>query len=169
MLAFMMYADRHGRFPESFDQASAFWPKGIKPETGVSSDQFEIVYSGPRDSINENNVSHVIVIREKEPQLHEDGKFSKSYALADGSVQTLAVPFTWTDANGEKTTFATSRPLKKGIFSRHQTHERYSLQVRHCGCPRARLRGRAVCHSLPGAPRVARENALGSGANRIFG
>ena len=121
MLAFRIYADKNGRFPENFDEASAFWPKNIQPESNLTTDQFEILYSGPLAAIDSSNVSDTIVIREREPRLNTNGKWTRVYAMADGSVQTIGMPFTWIKSNGEKILYDTFESFERDrILSRSE-------------------------------------------------
>jgi RNA polymerase sigma factor (sigma-70 family) len=92
--AFRDYAEKHGdQFPTSFEQAGSFIPAGYKPETNLSTDQFEIVYQG---SLVLPNSGEVVVLREKEPWQDSSGKWCKVYGLADGSSQLVAMPSRWT-------------------------------------------------------------------------
>jgi len=96
VLAFHLYAEKNqGRFPASFDHALAYLPEEAKvemnlapheflpntPKFGLTSDRFELVYSGALSDIT--NPPSVIVLREKEAW-GENGNWNRAYGFADG-------------------------------------------------------------------------------------
>jgi hypothetical protein len=83
MVAFWQYAQAHGgQLPPDFESANSFVPEAVKTETGLTPEQFEIVYKG---SLNEiTNPQSLIVIREKEAWQSADGGWFKGYSFADG-------------------------------------------------------------------------------------
>ncbi|MBI3415743.1 MAG: sigma-70 family RNA polymerase sigma factor [Verrucomicrobia bacterium] len=84
MLAFHLFANENdGRFPDSFDKAKAHL-KGKDPgeDSGLTTDQFEIVFTGSIKDIAEPNKT--IIIRQKEIVRGPDGSRYKAYGFADG-------------------------------------------------------------------------------------
>jgi RNA polymerase sigma factor (sigma-70 family) len=103
VLTFMLYADKNqGQFPTNFAQAVAFWPSDAKAPTahdgempmqpyesvsgtsqyGLNPENYDIVYQGALNSLN--NPSSTIVIREREAMQAPNGGWVKAYAFADG-------------------------------------------------------------------------------------
>jgi RNA polymerase sigma factor (sigma-70 family) len=81
MLAVHVYAQEHdSRVPDDFaDALPYFEDPGIE---GMSPENFEIVYSGKLDAVTEP--ARTIVLREREPRLTAEGKWTRTYAFADG-------------------------------------------------------------------------------------
>jgi RNA polymerase sigma factor (sigma-70 family) len=100
MLAFILYAQEHQeQFPTSFEQAAPFFPTDAKAETRVDADLFEVVKQPSVVSLTNVNI---IILLEKAPWLDSRGKWTRVYGMADGSVQTISVPVTYTDSNGQR-------------------------------------------------------------------
>jgi len=79
-LAFHIYAgDHNNQFPKDFAQVKTYL------QGNLSDSNWEIVSGGKRNKLAD--LSHTILLREKESRQSPDGKFYKIYALADGSVQ----------------------------------------------------------------------------------
>ena len=88
LLAFRVYAmQNQEQFPTNFEQAASFLPDAVaKAATNITTDQFEIVYHGPYELTNGNNV---IVLREKQARRQwPHGNSSKVYGFADGHSET---------------------------------------------------------------------------------
>jgi RNA polymerase sigma factor (sigma-70 family) len=90
--AFIRYARANqGRLPDGFAQAEPYWPTNqidARQGTGVTSDQFEILYHGTLDSLT--NVSprlDVILFREKQLWPNRYGRPGRFVALANGFAQ----------------------------------------------------------------------------------
>ncbi len=91
MLAFILYAEKHqDQFPTDFEQAREFLPKPAQMETNVTTDQFEIVYQGSWRDIK--NPMKVVVVREKQARQMPNGKWSRTYAFADGHSELHSEP-----------------------------------------------------------------------------
>ncbi len=100
LLAFRIHANQNNdQFPASFDQAEAFLDAKFRAENNVRPDGFEIVYQG---STVMANPGQTIMLREKEPWLNSKGEQFKEYGMVDGSVQTLKLPFTWSEGDVSK-------------------------------------------------------------------
>ncbi len=90
LVSFYRYSEKHnGQFPTSFDDATPFLDDAAKNQTKVSSDQFEIVFTGSPSSIT--NPQDVIMLREKEAWStasteHPKGGWAKIYGFVDGHV-----------------------------------------------------------------------------------
>jgi RNA polymerase sigma factor (sigma-70 family) len=83
MLAFTEYAAQHqGQFPTNFELAASFLPPEAAGLTNLTSDQFEIVYTGAINDIT--NPQSIIVIREKDAFQTPDGGWVRDYSFADG-------------------------------------------------------------------------------------
>ncbi len=88
LLAFRVYAmQNQEQFPTNFEQAASLLPDAVaKAATSITTDQFEIVYHGPYELTNGNNV---IVLREKQARRQwPHGNWSKVYGFADGHSET---------------------------------------------------------------------------------
>jgi|GEM_PF-1706196 len=91
LIGFLGYADKNqGRFPESFDEAMKFVPDDSWKETGVTTDQFQIVYQGALNAIT--NPASTIVLREIEGTpapggLDSNPGWVKAYGFADGHLE----------------------------------------------------------------------------------
>ncbi len=83
MVAFHSYAaDHNDHFPSAFDQAARYVKEdSAGAEFPLTTNQFEIVFRGPLNSIT--NPSSVIVIRERQARQSPDGGWNKAYAFAD--------------------------------------------------------------------------------------
>lgn len=90
LVSFYQYAQQHnGQFPTSFDDAAPYLDDAAKNQTKVSSDQFEIVFTGSPSSIT--NAQDVIALREKGAVStastdNPKGGWAKIYAFVDGHV-----------------------------------------------------------------------------------
>ena len=91
-VALLDYAlDHQGRIPGNFDQAAKsiserFISEGIEQKTNLTLAQFEIVYQGSRDALT--NYAHpggILLVRERQPWKHPDGRWMKVYAFTDGT------------------------------------------------------------------------------------
>lgn len=83
LLAFWNYAQQHeGKVPPDFESARSFAPEGVTAQTGLTPEQFEIVYNGSLNDLT--NAPSVIVMREKQPLQNPDGRWSRGYGFADG-------------------------------------------------------------------------------------
>ncbi len=92
LLAFILYANEHkGQFPDTFDQARGYLSSDIAKNSKMA-DEMEIVYHGSRQR---DDLSQIIALREVTAHPNAEGASVKVYGLADGSVQALALPFTW--------------------------------------------------------------------------
>lgn len=90
LIAFYQYSQQHnGQFPTNFNDAVPFLSAEAKNQTKVSSEQFEIVFSGSPTSVT--NPADIIALREKDawstvntsnPQV----KWAKIYGFVDGHV-----------------------------------------------------------------------------------
>jgi hypothetical protein len=96
--AFLAYAQSNqGRLPDSFAQAEPYWPANVRQGTGVTSDQFEILYHGTLNSLTNLDPSlNVILFREKSLWLmvNADGstKLGRIDVMANGQAQYGSVP-----------------------------------------------------------------------------
>jgi RNA polymerase sigma factor (sigma-70 family) len=103
--AFIAHAQANqGRLPDTFANAEPYLPKDVPQGTGVTSDQFEILYHGTLDSLtNQDPGLNVILFREKSlwPLANGDGsiKFGRFDALANGGAQYGSVPAGTLDDN----------------------------------------------------------------------
>jgi hypothetical protein len=81
MLAIYHYAQENdGRVPANFEDALPYFEDpGIE---GLSPESFELVYSGKLEAVTEP--ARTIVLREREPRLTAEGKWTRTYAFADG-------------------------------------------------------------------------------------
>jgi len=80
--AFLQFADKHDRFPASFDEARPFLPE-VKPgNTNLSEGQLEILYRGPATNIP--TPDKFVVLREKQAHQSYDRKWSRAFGFADG-------------------------------------------------------------------------------------
>jgi hypothetical protein len=88
-LSFFLYAkDHNGQFPANFEQAASV--QQMEPLLDFSTNNFEIVYSGPVERIA--NASETLLFREKQARRSPKGGWVKVYGLADGSTITHAEP-----------------------------------------------------------------------------
>ena len=109
--AFRDYAKKNqGQIPANFAQASAFLPSNFNGVTNITTDQFEIVSRGQMWMTNSGDV---IILREKEPWQNNEGRWCKVYGIADGHVQTLGVPFVWTDETGHRISYDSFEVFEK--------------------------------------------------------
>jgi len=96
--AFIAYAQANqGRLPDNFAQAEPYWPEKVPQGTGVTSDEFEILYHGTLDSLASQDPNlEVILFRENNlwPLIQPDGsgKMGRYDGLADGVAQYSSVP-----------------------------------------------------------------------------
>lgn len=101
------YADRHnGQFPTNWNQMKQDYeiavllglnPGDVVPDTEAEfawvTNEYEFTYQGStKDLLALTNGYDMIVIREKQPWQRADGKWMKSYGLADGSGQLRVEP-----------------------------------------------------------------------------
>jgi hypothetical protein len=90
MLAIHLYAQEHeGLVPAAFADALPFFRPDDVIE-GLSADDLEIVYAGKLDEIQD--WARTIVVREREPQLSLEGKWTRAYGFADGHSEIRAQP-----------------------------------------------------------------------------
>jgi hypothetical protein len=89
MFGFYQYAEKNGgQFPTNFDQATPFVSEETRNSSGMSTDQFEIVFQGSPSVLEKPQ--DTIVLREKEPwRTGPDGnaKWARIYAFADGHIE----------------------------------------------------------------------------------
>ena len=91
LVAFYQYAEKNqGQFPANFDQAAALLSEETRSRTGLTTDQFEIVFQGSPAVLKEPQ--NVIVVREREAWTSgsaddPNAKWSKVYGFADGHVE----------------------------------------------------------------------------------
>jgi RNA polymerase sigma factor (sigma-70 family) len=96
LVSFYKYSEQHnGQFPTNFDDAAPFLDDATKKQIKVSSDEFEIVFTGSPSSIT--NPQDIIVLREKDafstetiPNPH--GGWDKVYGFLDGHVEVRNEP-----------------------------------------------------------------------------
>ena len=90
LLAFMIYAGDHdGQFPTNFTQVDPETADQLLKNPTLSTDQFEIVYTGTTMAIT--NPADTILLREKESwnagaYSHPANQWAKTYGYADGHV-----------------------------------------------------------------------------------
>jgi RNA polymerase sigma factor (sigma-70 family) len=90
LVSFYRYAAQHdGQFPTTSDDAAPFLDDAVKNQNKVSSDQFEIVFTGSPSSIT--NAEDVIALREKNAfstasTANPQGNWAKVYGFVDGHV-----------------------------------------------------------------------------------
>jgi RNA polymerase sigma factor (sigma-70 family) len=105
LLGFLMFAeDNHDRIPTNFDQAATYFADKNLAET--LSDDFEIVYRGPRQAIA--NPAKIILIQERQAWLL-NGKWAKVYGFADGHVEVQV------KANGDFSAFERQHTLPPSL------------------------------------------------------
>jgi hypothetical protein len=96
--AFISFAQANqGRLPDSFAQAEFYWPTNFPQGTGVTADEFEILYQGTLDSLTNLDPNlEVVLFREKSlwPLVNGDGsvKMGRIDGMADGVAQYGSVP-----------------------------------------------------------------------------
>jgi RNA polymerase sigma factor (sigma-70 family) len=96
--AFLAYAQANqGRLPDSFAQAEPYWPESVQQGTGVTSDEFEILYHGTLDTLtNLDPKLEVVLFREKNlwPLVQPNGnvKMGRYDGMANGVAQYGSVP-----------------------------------------------------------------------------
>jgi RNA polymerase sigma factor (sigma-70 family) len=96
LVSFYRYAAQHnGQFPASFEDATPFLDDTAKNQTKVSSDEFEIVFTGSPSSIT--NPQDVIMLREKDAYstantANPNGGWAKVYGFVDGHVIVQSEP-----------------------------------------------------------------------------
>jgi RNA polymerase sigma factor (sigma-70 family) len=90
LVSFYRYAAQHNeQFPTTFEDAAPFLDDAAKTQTKVSSDEFEIVFTGSPSSIT--NPQDIIALREKEAYstantANPKGEWAKIYGFVDGHV-----------------------------------------------------------------------------------
>jgi hypothetical protein len=83
MLAIMLYAQDHDmQVPAALTDALSYFDQEIE---GHSAEDLEIVHDGTLDAIQEP--ARTIVLREREPRLALNGKWTRAYAFADGHTE----------------------------------------------------------------------------------
>jgi len=84
-MAALQYASDHdGKLPTDFSALGTKLPMSL--QTNMNASQFEIVYSGSRDSLtNYANPGDILLVRERQPWKNSDGKWVKAYVTAAGS------------------------------------------------------------------------------------
>ncbi len=104
--------DNQGRFPASFEQVTSIYAKNSgKLGTNISPDEFEIVFQGSLDSLT--NPGDVIVLRERQPRRVGEGRWSRIYGMADGSVQQMGFPRKQQGAGGATISYDTPEAWEK--------------------------------------------------------
>ena len=91
--ALRKYTDeRQGEFPLHLDQVASYLPKAMEADsppwanTPLSgTNDFEIVYQGSQNDLSNIPPRRVALIRERQPWLTPDGKWSRVYGYADGA------------------------------------------------------------------------------------
>jgi len=76
--------DNQGELPNRLSDMQAYFPNGS--DLSTSSSEFEMMVL-PGDSTSTPNPEETIILRQKEPAVTSDGRFSKAYAFADGHSQ----------------------------------------------------------------------------------
>jgi RNA polymerase sigma factor (sigma-70 family) len=93
MEAFLNYAYHHqGRSPDTFEEASQYWPEWVGSWPDVTPDQFEILYHGSLYAVTNQEV---IIFREKKLWQHPtdpSGKWGRFDVLSSGYAQYGSVP-----------------------------------------------------------------------------
>jgi RNA polymerase sigma factor (sigma-70 family) len=83
MLAIHLYAqENEGMVPAEAVAALAFVPSEVDAIEGLTADDLEVVYAGRLDEIQDP--ARTIVLREREPRISLDGKWTRAYGFADG-------------------------------------------------------------------------------------
>jgi RNA polymerase sigma factor (sigma-70 family) len=85
VIGFYQYAEQHkGQFPTNYEEAAAYVPDKVKNQTGMTTDQFEIVFQGSPSSVAKPQ--DTILLREKEAWIAEwtSRSWAKIYVFADG-------------------------------------------------------------------------------------
>ena len=91
--ALLKYADEHGgRFPLNLDQAAAYLPKPLEPDTPewankplTGTNAFETVFQGSQNDLTNIPGRRVALIRQCQPWPTTDGKWARVYGYADGA------------------------------------------------------------------------------------
>jgi RNA polymerase sigma factor (sigma-70 family) len=101
--AFLLYVrDNQHQFPTNFDQAAPFLPADFKADPNITPGQFEIVYHGLAFQTNQ---SDIVLLREKQPWLHLNGKWARMYGMADGDAIAIYPSISLTGRGGKSTTY----------------------------------------------------------------
>jgi hypothetical protein len=95
--ALRQYAtEHHGEIPQNLDQVAAYLPKPSASDsqpwmnTPLSgTNDFEIVYQGSQNDLINIPLRRVALLRERQPWLTPEGKWSRVYAYADGAAGTV--------------------------------------------------------------------------------
>lgn len=84
ILAFRMFAnDNEDRLPRTFEEVRLYFSHDVETQTGLSPDQFQIVYHGSQNILT--NPSRVILIRERQAWPDYTGtNWLRGYGFADG-------------------------------------------------------------------------------------
>ncbi len=96
LVSFYRYSEQHsGQFPTNFDDAAPFLDDTAKNQTKVSSDEFEIVFTGSPTSVT--NPQDIIMLREKDAYstantANPKGGWAKIYGFVDGHVIVQSEP-----------------------------------------------------------------------------
>jgi RNA polymerase sigma factor (sigma-70 family) len=101
--AFRIFEDKKDRSPSGFEEATPFLPAGSDAAASSLRDNFDWVYQLPNtmtttifpNTMNLTNFYDILVIRETDPTLGNDGQWTKVYGFADGSTQIVTMPSTW--------------------------------------------------------------------------
>lgn len=89
----MLAEENDVRLPVEVQSALLEVVAGFTPgasEQGVEAKRFELVYKGPLGDLKHPEL--VVLAREKEPVQLADGRWSRTYAMADGSGNTIFAP-----------------------------------------------------------------------------
>jgi RNA polymerase sigma factor (sigma-70 family) len=90
MLAIYLYAQEHeGRVPPEMADALPFLSRDPEIE-GLPAEDLEIVYAGRLDEIQDP--ARTLVLREREPRLSLEGKWTRAYGFADGHSEIRSQP-----------------------------------------------------------------------------
>lgn len=90
MLAIMLYAQDHDmQVPAALTDALSYFDSDQEIE-GLSAEDLEIVYAGTMDGVQKP--ARTIVLREREPRLAPDGKWTRAYGFADGHSEIRSQP-----------------------------------------------------------------------------
>jgi hypothetical protein len=81
-------ADHQGQFPSSIDQIDAYLRQDNLSLTGTN--QFDIVYNGTVDGLTNFPLRSVAMIRERQPWLAPDGRWTRVYGMYGGSSKIIS-------------------------------------------------------------------------------
>ncbi len=94
--AFREFENKYDRAPSGFDEAAPFLPRDSDAATNPIRDNFDWVYHlANTTELTLPNGNDILAIRETDPTLDGDGKWTKVYGFADGHAQIVTMPSTW--------------------------------------------------------------------------